>query len=459
MRPPQTSRRSVLRTGGTIAALIGTGTLAGCLNGLGDSDDGAGGSDRISDVPPTADALVGVDMNTFFADDGVRNTYNAWLETRTELDYYEGPTSLAETLDDFERREGADLRDLSRFTAFFSYSGEKGTTSNDGTGYLFEGGWDESEFVGLFDHEYANYTESTDGEYTVYEAEDEYTATLAVLEDGRYVAGGPDAVQGAIDVDRGETDPIDGPVAEAYRNTTPGPVRFGARVQEWWFPEELDREDSPLDLSPLKNVETAAGSIHREGNTRILRVALAAPDADAGEDLEHVVDGSLAVARGRAEEQSTPAFIADLLADLTVSRDGATVALSVERTVAELEEMASEFGESTTGSSSSGGGSSVETPTIEFDFDYDVDARTATITHTGGDIVRAENIGVDGDGFVDVEDVDMTEPGEWAGTSGDGEIAAGDFVTVGVEPDATLIVYWSDDDRSAALDHWEGPEA
>jgi membrane protein implicated in regulation of membrane protease activity len=45
-------------------------------------------------------------------------------------------------------------------------------------------------------------------------------------------------------------------------------------------------------------------------------------------------------------------------------------------------------------------------------------------------------------------------------TSTGGEVVAGDRVTVGAEPDATLIVYWNeDDDTSAIIDNWEGPEA
>lgn len=157
MTPPSTSRRSVLRTGGTIAAVLGTGGLAGCVEGLGNA--GSTGRDPLADVPPTGDALFTVDVNTFFADDGVRNTYNAWLETRAELEHYDGPETIEDTLDEFEQQEGIDLRDLSRFTAFFSLDGDSGVSASDGTGYLFEGGWDVEDLVDTFDHEYVEYTE------------------------------------------------------------------------------------------------------------------------------------------------------------------------------------------------------------------------------------------------------------------------------------------------------------
>lgn len=83
-----------------------------------------------------------------------------------------------------------------------------------------------------------------------------------------------------------------------------------------------------------------------------------------------------------------------------------------------------------------------------------------TITHTAGDTVAADELAVQGEGFVDASEADMTAAGEWAGTSGDdGSVAAGDSVVVGVRADCSLRVIWSGENVAATLDQFEGPEA
>lgn len=454
----------MLRSGGTIAAVLGTGSLAGCIEGLGNA--GTAGSQPLADVPPTGDAVLTVDANTFFADDGVRNTYDAWLAAQSAAEYYEGPTSLEGALDAFEEQEGVDPRDLSRVVAFFSFDGERAVSSNDGTGYLIEGAWDAAELVDYFDHEYVEYTESTYGDHTIHEPDDEYTATVGVLEEGRYVAGGPTAVRRAIDVDRGEAEPIGGPVADAYSDTTAGPVRFATAVRAEWFPEEYSAADASLDLSPVRSVETATGAIYRDGNTRGIRVALNAPDEAGGEDLVDLLNGLLSLAESQVERQdATPEFVTSLLADVDVTRDGERVTLGVERSVDELEAMAEEFGEYTTGASgvagesgASDGASSM--PAASFDWDHDADARTVTITHTAGDTLEADRLRIDGEGFATVDDADQTAAGPWAGTtSEEGTVRAGNSVVVGAASDCVLRIVWETTDTASTLDAYQGPDA
>jgi len=457
MSPPQHSRRSLLRSSGIAAATLATGGLAGCVQNLGNST--TAGSSPAEAVPPVADAVISIDMDTFFADDGVRTTYNAFLETRAQSDSYEGPTTLEGALDDFEQQEGADLRALDSQTAFFAFNPEDGGTNEDGTGFIFDGEWDAETTLGIVNTEHLRYAESTYAGHTIHEPDAEYAATVGVVGDGTYVIGGDDAVRGVIDVAEGDTDPLGGPVATAYRDTTAGPVRFSTSVQSAWFPEQMDGNGTGLDFSPLRKIQTASGAISREGNTRRLRIALATPDEAAGEAVETVLDGGLTLVEGQTENATTPPFLTDLVADVSISRDGATVALSIERTVSELEAMATEMGEYTTGSASVSQSQPAQTPVANFEFEYDAETRTATITHYGGDTLSVANVRLEGGGFVEVEGVDMTAPGKWAGGGDDGRITAGDSVTVGIEADGTLVLVWSEEQTSSVLAHWEGPEA
>lgn len=461
MAPPTQSRRSVVRTGGTLAALLGTGGLAGCLDSLGGSGSDAGGPDRLSVVPDSADGVFTVDVNTFLADDGVRNAFNAWLGARAQSEYYDGPTTLSGVLDDIENREGIDLRDLSTFTFFASYSEENAAPSNDESAYLLEGSWEESAALESVDSAWVDYTESTYGEHTIYEPSEEYSSTLGVLGDGRYAIGGDTAVKAAIDVERGEKDSLEGPVADAYRDTVAGPVRFASSVESSWFPEQSG--DDSLDLSPARSIETAAGAVYRDGNTRGLEVRLNTPNDGTAKALDGVVESLLTMGSEQAESAPyTPAFFGSLFEDTTVNRDGVTVVATVERTVAELEEIATQMGELSASGSSSAGGSdtAVDAPQARFDWSYDADAGTVTITHTAGDTIAAEHLYVRGQGFADASGADMTAAGQWAGgTTDDGMVTAGDRVVVGATSEYHLGVIWEKDDATSVLSIHEGPDA
>ena len=461
MCPPQQSRRSILRAGGIAATTLAAGSLAGCVDSLGNL--GSAGSNPIDDVPPVADALFTVDMNTFLADDGVRTTYNAWLEARAKSEWYDGPTTLSGTLENFAQTEGFDLRDLSSLTAFFSFDGEGGLTSNDGTGYIFEGSWDEATVLGIVNHEYVTYTESTYNGHTIHEGDDEYAATVGVIADGKYVLGGPDAVRGAIDVAEDDTDPLGGPVADAYRATDAGPVRFATSFREDWVPEEVAGREGPIDLSSVAAVETVGGSIYRRGNTRGLEVTLNAPDGTTATEIEDVLTGLLTLARHNvAAEEDSPDYLLELIEDTSVERSGSTVTATVERTVSELETIAAEMGDPGPVMSGGAGGGSQgrDAPTVSFAWDYDADAGTVTITHQSGDTIPAAELYVRGENLATAAEADMTESGPWAGTSGDaGAVAAGDSVVVGVDPDYRISLVWQGESQSAILEHAEGPEA
>jgi hypothetical protein len=105
-------------------------------------------------------------------------------------------------------------------------------------------------------------------------------------------------------------------------------------------------------------------------------------------------------------------------------------------------------------------------PEVRFSFAFDADAGLLTITHHGGDTVRADTLTIEGEGFADVDGADLTSPGPWVGeTSGstDGEpaIVAGDSVTVGAEPDYRFRLVWESPGGSAGtlLGSDRGPEA
>lgn len=473
MCPPQRTRRSLLRASGVAATALATGTLAGCLGdstGPGETpgaDGTAAPTDSptptptpaepaaLADVPAFADAVASVDVDGLLDDAAVRGAYGAWVDVRAEGDGDDGPTTLAAALDDLADEEGFDLRDLSSATVFLAYGDTETTSADEKNGFLLESDWDVSAPLSIVGEPGSEYTETTYGGHAVHRPREEWGETVGVLGDGHYVVGGRQAVEGAIDVVRGEAEAVDGSVVDAYRASAAGPVRSATTVQRSWFPEDVNAPEQDVDLGPLRRLETAAAGIYRDGDVRGVEARLAAPDGATAEDLVDVLETLRSLA-AEGSGAAVASYLESLVADATVARDGATVTVTVERTVDELESMATEFGELTAGV----GGDTPSTPAAQLDFAYDDAEGTVTITHDGGDHLEADRLYVRGEGFADADGADMTAPGQWAGTIGeDGVVSAGDHVVVGVESDFVTSVVWEGEDASATLGMDAGPEA
>jgi len=97
-------------------------------------------------------------------------------------------------------------------------------------------------------------------------------------------------------------------------------------------------------------------------------------------------------------------------------------------------------------------------PQASFDFDYASDQDNLTVTHVGGESIKASDLrlrGSTGPG---------TNEGKWSdinGYDGSSDIGAGDDIMINVTSSDTVRVIWetSDGQQSATLQMWEGPEA
>ena len=100
-----------------------------------------------------------------------------------------------------------------------------------------------------------------------------------------------------------------------------------------------------------------------------------------------------------------------------------------------------------------------DAPSVAFAFDYDANTGVLEITHEGGDNVDPSKLFVIGSGFTEREGVDMTAPGQWQGTSDDGQVQAGDAVSVGVTSAYNIVVAWGGTTENVQLAEDFGPEA
>ncbi|WP_424019033.1 hypothetical protein ACOZ4N_06060 [Halorientalis pallida] len=399
------SRRALLRSG---AAVTGTGllsALAGCQGMLSDgstatpSGDGGTGA-PLTYAPEGSTFVATADLDGLRSDDAFRSAVDDLLGSIPDT-----PASLSAALDLVRGSTGLDPRAASRLVVY-------GGMNRYGT--VVRADWSTDDVVaGVIG---GSARERTYGGRTLYLPDSDDTgAVVASLDGGRYALGGLGAVRDAIDVERGETDPVGGTVRTQYEATRDALVRFGATVP------------SAVRVTPsgeaLSNVTAAHGSI-TGGESSQLRVNA----ATAG--------GTNSVAstlRARIDEIG-----ADIAANPQVDANR-VLGEVVDATTVETD------------------GSTVAVPLASFSFDYDEATQVGTISHDGGDAIPASNLYIRGTGFTDTEGAELVGPGTWPSGS-DGRVEAGDQVTVGLQSGATIRIVFEGDENTATLASFTGPD-
>jgi len=453
------SRRDLLRSGVALTALT---TLAGC-SGLMDSlgDDG-GSSSALATVPDGVTLALTVDAEAVRNDDATKTLVNAWFEGRTEGSTRDDrPESYDDLLGRFEDDFGLDPTAVSSLTPFFDGGGFYGFGARGGAAVVTADWAPEDITESLSDSMGNSYEEDEHYGQPIYHPEtDRYYGAgiwLGVLGDGEYVVGLESAVRETIEVSLGEVESLDGRMQAAYAATRDAPVRFVLDLPLGLLPDEIERDDTTVQLEPLNEVATVAGAVTRDGNTRGIEVTMAADDTDTAENLVDTIEGYIAFVEGGTEREA----MVEVLNEVAVSRDGSDVVLRYESTVDDLADTVRAFAEPRDDRRRHR-----DTPAVAFSFDYDESAGTVEITHDGGDSVQATALHVRGAGFADADGADMTSGGQWRGSAsgeidGESAVVAGDRVVVGVDGDYELAVVWEreDDQVSATLARDIGPDA
>jgi hypothetical protein len=330
-------RRDLLRSAAGLASVAAVGSTAGCL----DSVPFIGGSSGALDaIPENADALMYANIDVIREDSGVETLTNAYLDRRSESDYYEGPEDFDEVLAEFEDESEIDPTKLHEITAFSEFGGSDYETFEEYGAAIIDADLtaenikDSLENADNIDFEEAEHSGSV-----VYEPEEEGGPWVGALPSDQIVVGTEDAVHDAIDVKNGDEDPLEGELKEAYTSTREAPFRFATNMPDpddsGSVPENSGSGDDSIDFSPLEDVNTVAGTVYRDGDIRGLEVTMNAEDESAAEDLTEMLNG----VRDRLDEEIEDGDAEDILADITIEQSGSSVTTSLEKTIAELEEL------------------------------------------------------------------------------------------------------------------------
>lgn len=456
------SRRTVLVSG---AAALGT-ALAGCLGGPdggpgdeGDGDDGDDGetgqatpADR---VPAGARVVVHADVGALLDDGVARGRINDVLAAASA-----GVDRVEAALDGVEREYGLDVRELRELTAFAGFEPDAPA------GVRFEAGWSASAIrEAIAPDEVDSRSEDYRG-YAVRHVSDE--TALGVLGEGTYVAGTTAGVEAAIDVEAGEAEPVGGVVRDGFEAAPSGPVRFAFELPADVGEETSAATDRGMDPSAVAAITHGYGGYAIDGDDRRGSTTLETDSADAASRLADDLETALAGAREeislnpRANEELVEQT-GELLTSIDVRAEGSTVRLTADRGEVVPVVLVAVLASFVLGMGDQPG---PVAPAATFEFEYDATEGLLTVTHYGGDVIRADELYLRGEGFASASGADVDGPGAWAGTTsattgGNPAVAAGDSVAVGVESDYGIRVVWEpvDADATATIATHAGPDA
>lgn len=346
MTPRSPRRQAVFAV--ALTAMLAT---AGCTGGVLDSGGNGSASSgaQLDSVPANAEFVGYADLDGMVADDNLRTLMNTALETQSEeSEYYDGPTSVEEMLDEAESESGLSPSDFHDVT-FFGSSGENVPTNAQQSGMIVTTDVSEDELVAAMEDEGTDVTEETYGDSTIYTYGFDGQNAVTALGDGTFALGQTAAVKSVIDVDAGDEEALGGDLRTAYSNTDDGYVRFAMSVPQDDVPADQFDSQSPMNVSAFNSVEYLSGSFGTSGSDVSMDLNLVTDSSADGDRMYDLIDGALSLYSGVGGEE-----VQEALDKLSVEQDGDTVTVSFTDTVDNLEEYVAELysGSVATGSAS-----------------------------------------------------------------------------------------------------------
>jgi uncharacterized protein YjbJ (UPF0337 family) len=327
----------MMRSPAGLASVAALGSTAGCLDSVPFVGSASG---ALEAIPESADALMYANTDTIREDDGVRTLTNTYLDKRSESDYYEGPEDFDEVLQDFQDESDIDPTKLHEITVFSEFGGsDYETFAEYGAAIIDADLTAENIKDSLANADDIDFQEATHSGAVVYEPDEEGGPWVGALPSNEIVVGTEDAVHDSIDVKKGDKNALSGELKEAYTSTRDAPFRFATRMPDpednESIPQESGSGDDSVDYSPLEDVDTIAGTVYKDGDTRGLEVTMNTADESAAGDVAEMLED----ARDQLESLTEDGDAEDILADITIEQDGSSVTSSLERTISELEAL------------------------------------------------------------------------------------------------------------------------
>ena len=332
------SRRSVLKTGATLATVGVVGSLSGCSDILGDDSDTADGdnaSGSSADIPARSNVVMSMSFDAVLDDQAVRGAVNSALSEQSSTNPMV-PSSVSEALDTVEQEAGVDPRKLNDIVLFGESSDDGG--ESEYVGWLVYTDWSQDELQSYLEDlrestpdgdttPHGPYGDVSTEEYqgtTVYvnDDADSNTERMAILSDGTVVLGRAGATNDVIDLRNGDGDAISDDLQSAWNDASGEYASFAMDIT----PEDLmGGQGSGVEMADL-NVKYAYGSVYADGDKRGVRLNIETGSNQDASDLKTVIDGQIALEKDTATDPQTK----EMLDNTEITTSGSTVIITNE---------------------------------------------------------------------------------------------------------------------------------
>lgn len=284
-------------------------------------------------VPQDANLIANIQMSKIVNDQDLRDAYD---EAEKEPGQ---PQTVEEVLDELVEEIGIDLRDFYQVVIFADVTT---VAQADYLGFILEGTFDEKQFIDNIEEQTGE--EFTTSDYKGYKLHmDEMGESgIAFLTDRMLIFGTPKAVKDAIDVSKGDRQPVGGIILDAYNRLGDALIKLAIELPEEareTLTEEPILGEIPISLEPFADIDILGVALDKEAETIAIRINPNFLSNDSAQDAKDTLSGAISLFKGMLQVPE----IKELLGKIEVTVTDSWMTIAFEITLSEIERLTETF--------------------------------------------------------------------------------------------------------------------
>ena len=289
-------------------------------------------------IPQDANMIANIKISQILNDRDLRDAYD-------EIEKEAGqPQTLEEALDELADEIGLDLRDFSEAVVFAD------TVTLTQTGYLgviVEGSFSQTQLISAIEQQAGEELTTTSYKgYTLYTDAGQESG-ITFLSSRVLLVGTMEAVRDAIDVSKGDQEPLSGVIVDAYNQLGDALIKLAFELPEevtQALTEEVVPGEIPISLDPFADIDIVGFALNKEGEAMTIQITPHFLSTDSAQDARDTLSGAITLLRLMVEIPE----IDQLLGKVEVSVADSWVTIALEITISEIEWLMEMFQGSTT---------------------------------------------------------------------------------------------------------------
>jgi hypothetical protein len=286
-------------------------------------------------IPANVNMIAGIQVSKIINDQDIKDAFDTMDKSPGQ------PATFDEALDELFQESGIDLKNISHILIFGDIANIEQT---EYVGIIAEGNFDETEIVNKIE-ENANeaLTTSDYKGYKLYILEDE-SFTLSFLNDKVLLVGSIQAVKNSIDVSKGEGQPFEGELLEAFHRYDNALISSVFILPEDAFnmvDDELKMEEIPFSMDAFTGIDMIGFSLDKENTMLKSRYELHFTGTDSIQDANDTLSGLISMIKGMAEEPDLKELLGKI--EVSVSEPWLRIDFNIE--ISQIENLIETYGE------------------------------------------------------------------------------------------------------------------